>query len=86
MQPDIKKYKLVRRGAEKHCLRIRGTMDVQDCRSWCRERNMINFKIKEHVGGSTYRYGYKTIEYVAWNYDLTFNDKKDALGFILGYL
>jgi hypothetical protein len=26
------------------------------------------------------------MEYSTWNYDLTFNDKRDALGFILGYL
>jgi hypothetical protein len=86
VQPDIKKYKLVRRGSEKYCLRIKGTMNADDCRSWCREHNMVSVKIKQHTTGYTYRYGYRTMEYSTWNYDLTFNDKRDALGFILGYL
>lgn len=85
MQPDIKKYKLVRRGAEKYCLRIRGTLNVDHCTDWCNERSMVDFKIKKHVEPNS-NSSYHVYRRRPWDYDLKFNDKRDALGFIIGYL
>lgn len=84
MQRDIKKYKVVRRG-QKWCVRVKGTINTTDSYGWCRERNM-SYHIKQYWPlaldwEETY---FRDLR--SWDYDFIFNEKKEALTFILGYL
>ena len=74
MQPDIKKYKVVRRG-QKYCVRVKGKLNSTDTFRFCYDRNM-SYHIKQpwlHRNPN-------------WDYDFIFDKEYEATAFILGYL
>ncbi len=82
MPQDIRKYKVVRRG-QKWCVRVKGIINTTKSYHWCRERNM-SYHIKQHWNtrwDQMYLY-----EVRDWDYSFIFDEKKEALTFILGYL
>ena len=83
MPQDIEKYKVVRRGP-KWCVRVNGTINTTESFRWCRDRKM-SYHIKQHwnINKIWYEDRYQTER---WDYDFIFDEKKEALTFILGYL
>ena len=83
MPQDIERYKVVRRGP-KWCVRVNGTINTTESFRWCRDRKM-SYHIKQHwnINKIWYEDRYQTER---WDYDFIFNEKKEALTFILGYL
>jgi len=83
MPQDIEKYKVVRRGP-KWCVRVNGTINTTESFGWCRDRKM-SYHIKQHwnINKIWYEDRYQTER---WDYDFIFDEKKEALTFILGYL
>lgn len=78
MQPDIKKYKVVRRGP-RWCVRVKGIINTNDSWHWCRERNMTYYTIKQY-------WTLHKVREVWWDYDFIFDKEYEATAFILGYL
>jgi hypothetical protein len=77
MPQAIDTYKVVRRG-QKYCVRVRGVLN------WCKERNMsYHVKRRFNVG---YTWDSEGLYRSRWDYDFIFDEKKEALTFILGYL
>jgi hypothetical protein len=80
MPQDIKntifKYKVVRRGP-KYCVRVQGSVNTTESLAWCRARKMSHHV--KHQWNSPYAGP-------EWDYDFIFDEKKEALTFILGYL
>ena len=76
-------YKVVRRG-QKYCVRVRGVLNTTDSFNWCKERNMsYHIKRRFNVG---YIWDSEGLYRSRWDYDFIFDEKKEALTFILGYL
>ena len=84
MPQVIEKYKVVRRGP-KWCVRVKGIVNTTDSWHWCRERNMTYRNIKQHWNVNR-RWFEETYRTERWDYDFIFDEKKEALTFILGYL
>jgi hypothetical protein len=84
MPQVIEKYKVVRRGP-KWCVRVKGIVNTTDSWHWCRERNMTYSNIKQHWNVNR-RWFEETYRTERWDYDFIFDEKKEALTFILGYL
>jgi hypothetical protein len=84
MPQAIEKYKVVRRGP-KWCVRVKGIVNTTHSWHWCRERNMTYSNIKQHwnINRTWFEETYRTER---WDYDFIFDEKKEALTFILGYL
>ena len=83
MQQVIDSYKVVRRG-KKYCVRVRGVLNTTDSFNWCQERNMsYHIKRRFDIG---YTWDTEGLYRKRWDYDFFFDDKKEALTFILGYL
>ena len=83
MQQDTKTYKVVRRG-QKWGVRVRGNLNTTDTFGWCRERNM-SYHIKKHYPAPYSWENWSKYEQ-RWDYTFIFDQKKEALTFILGYL
>jgi hypothetical protein len=83
MPQDIERYKVVRRGP-KWCVRVNGTINTTESFRWCRDRKM-SYHIKQHwnINKIWYEDRYQTER---WDYDFIFDEKKEALTFVLGYL
>lgn len=84
MLPDIKKYKVVRRGP-KYCVRVKGTINTTDSWHWCRERNMTYSNIKQ-PWLTNRRDRLRGLAKECWDYDFIFDKEYEATAFILGYL
>ena len=83
MPQDIEKYKVVRRGP-KWCVRVNGTINTTESFGWCRDRKM-SYHIKQHWNINKIWYEDRS-QTERWDYDFIFDEKKEALTFILGYL
>lgn len=84
MNKPIIKYKVVRRG-QKYCVRVKGALNTTDAFHWCRKRKM-SYHIKlprfwDSPQSPTYFHAV-----MHWDYDFIFDEKKEALTFVLGYL
>jgi hypothetical protein len=79
MPPDIKKYKVVRRG-QKWCVCVKGVVNTTDSWHWCCERK-IKYHIKQHWN-TKWDHPYSS----AWDYSFIFDKEYEATAFILGYL
>ncbi len=83
MQQDIRKYKVVRRGP-KWCVRVQGVVDTGNVQQWCMERKINGHGKDRHGVGYTWQ---DMLHYTKrWDYDFTFDNKEEALTFVLGYL
>jgi hypothetical protein len=85
MPQDIEKYKVVRRGP-KWCVRVIGKIDTADSYQWCLDRNMPYHIKKRPIERNMWKDVYFWVYESEWDYDFIFDDKKQALTFILGYL
>jgi hypothetical protein len=83
MPQAIEKYKVVRRGP-KWCVRVKGVVDTRNAQQWCMERNINGLGKSKY--GISYTWENMTAWEKRWDYDFIFDEKKEALTFILGYL
>lgn len=74
MKPDIKKYKVVRRG-QKWCVRVKGSLNTTDTFRYCWDRNM-SYGIKQPW----------LRRHPEWDFDFFFDKEYETTAFIMGCL